>query len=397
MRAPVVAGRTRPGESPGRELAAGLATAAVVAQFLFAQATLAIAVALIAVGRTSRWRPPWLLLPALAGLGWLLAKGAAVTAFAALPFAVLPRRLSVAVVHQLPSALLLGSAEAALVLWLAWYPLPWRPGLVAVLRRRASARALCAGHTVAPDGFALGLVTGTGKPVTVTWAEAERGVLITGQNERRLGEFCLAAACAALRLRKTVVIVDLNGSAARATAGLAKSLGVPVTSEPAASHAAQLGLAVRRRSVALVSQGAAHVVRELIGVLESLREHDLRADCLACISGSEQLEPACLDRLIELGQATGTALVFSSASEACAAAVAPRAQVLVADGAITGNLAMHLASQVTMAGRGVPVIAANLAAQRPGEFTLLARRARARTSRPHVLPKCLLVPVDVTP
>ncbi len=356
MRAPLVAGRTRPGDSPGRELAAGLATAAVVAQFLFAPATLAIAVALMAVGRTSRWRPPWLLLPALAGLGWLLANGAAVTAFAAFP-----RRLSVHVGHQLPSALLFGSAEAALVLWLVWYPLPWRPGLVAVLRRRASARALCAGHTVAPDGFALGLVTGTGKPVSVTWAEAERGVLITGQNER--------------------------------------------------------GQAVRRRSVALVSRGAAQVVRDLIGVLESLRDHDLRADCLACISGSEQLEPACLDRLLELGQATGTALLFSSASEACAAAMAPRAQVVVADGAITGNLATQLASQVTTEGRewaiaaqsgaaarqrrpnGVPVIAANLGAQRPGEFTMLARRAsnRARAGRPCVLPNCLLVPVDVTP
>ena len=98
----------------------------------------------------------------------------------------------------LPSALLLGSAEAALVLWLVWYPLAWRPGLIAALRRRASARALAAGHTVAPGGFALGLVTGTGKPVTVTWAEAERGVLITGQNEARLGELGRAAARAAM-------------------------------------------------------------------------------------------------------------------------------------------------------------------------------------------------------
>ena len=434
MRAPVVAGRTRPGDSPGRELAAGLATAAVVAQFLFAQATLAIAVALIAVGRTLRWRPPWLLLPALAGLGWLLAQGAAVTGFGALPFAAspfaaspfaaspfaaspfagLPRRLFVPVVHQLPAALLLGSAEAALVLWLVWYPLPWRPGLVAVLRRRASARALCAGHTVAPDGFALGLATGSGKPVTVTWAEAERGVLITGQNDLRLGDLCLAAACAALRLRKTVLIADPTGSTASATAGLAKSLGVPVTSGPGSGHAAELGLAVRRRSVALVSLGAAAV---LIGVLESLRQHDLRADCLACIGGAEQLEPACLDRLLELGHATGTALLLSSSSEAWVAAVEPRVQVVAAEGPVPRDLAVQLASQVTMEGRewaiaaqsgaavpqrrpnGVPVITANLAAQRSGEFTVFARGASdwARTSRPRVLPNCLVVPVNVTP
>jgi hypothetical protein len=412
MRAPVVAGRSRPGDSPGRELAAGLATAAVVGQFLFARATLVIAVTLIAVGRTSRWRPPWLLLPALAGLGWLLAQGAAPTAFAALP-----RGLAGPLVRQLPSAVLLGSAEAALVLWVVWYPLAWRSGLVAVLRRRASVRALRAGHTVAPDGFAFGLVTGTGKPVTVTWAEAERGVLITGQNEVRLGELGLAAACAAMRLRKAVLMADLSGNAAAATVGMAKSLGVPVTSEPESSEAPELGLAVRRRSVVVVSPGAAQVVRDLIGVLESLREHDLRADCLVCISGSERLELACLHRLLELGPATGTALLFSSAGDACVAAMAPRAQLVVAEGAITGNLAMQLASQATMEGRewaiaaqsgapvpqrrpdGIPVIAANLIAQRSGEFTVLARRAsgRARTSRPCALPGCLLVPVDVKP
>ncbi len=388
MRAPLVAGRTRPGDpvSTWRELTAALATAAVVAQVLFAPTTLLIAVALIGVGRTSRWRPPWLLLPGLAGLGWMQANGAALTAFAALP-----RRLGVTpgLVQGLPSALLLGSAEAALVLWLAWYPLAWRPGLIAVLRRRASARALAAGHTVAPGGFALGLVTGTGKPVTVTWGEAERGVLMTGHNEVRLGELGRAAARAAMRLRKTVLIVDLSGFAAAATVGLAKSLGVPQSDG---------GSAVRSRSVAVV--GAAQAV----GILESLRTLGLRADCLIWVSAGQQLAPACLDSLLELGPATGTALILTSTSETWVAAVAPRLQVVAAEGPVTRNLALQLAGPAPedrtvaarrlrhrrlLAGRGTLV--ASLVAQRSGEFTMLAG-GMAGSAAP--LPNCLLVPVN---
>ena len=385
MRAPLAAGRTRPGDplSTWAELAAALATAAVVAQVLFVPTTLVIAVALIAVGRTSRWRPQWLLLPGLAGLGWLLANGAALTAFAALP-----HRLGVTpeLAHGLPSALLLGSAEAALALWLVWYPLAWRPGLMAVLHRRASGSALSAGHTVAPGGFALGIVTGTGKPVTVTWAEAERGVLITGHNEVRLAELGRAAACAAMRLRKTVLIVDLSGFAAPATVGLAKSLGVPQSED---------GRAVRNRSVAVVGAGQA------VAALESLRTHGLRADCLIWVSGGQQLAAACLDSLLELGPATGTALIFTSTSEAWAAALAPRLRVVAAEGPVSRNLALQLASLAPdVAGRRFPrrrlpagreTVAASLVAQRSGEFTVLADGMAGSAG---ALPNCRLVPIN---
>ncbi len=135
------------------ELAAGLAAAALTSQLVFAPVTLMIAVALVAVGRVSRWRPAWLLAPAVAGLIWLLQAGtaAAVAGFASssrklsgylLAAAVHPARLAqpaalfagaaTRLAGQLPLALMVAAGEAALVLWFGW----WRawaraPGAVA--------------------------------------------------------------------------------------------------------------------------------------------------------------------------------------------------------------------------------------------------------------------------
>src|SRR5262249_52532899 len=58
---------------PRRELAAGLAAVAIAAQLALAPVTLLIAAVLALVGRISRWRPAWLLLPAVAGACWLAA------------------------------------------------------------------------------------------------------------------------------------------------------------------------------------------------------------------------------------------------------------------------------------------------------------------------------------
>ena len=98
------------------------------------------AVALVAVGRLSRWRPHWLAAPALASLIWLLAVGPASAAAAvgegvaatgrvpARSAARHPGRLAhpaAAVAgagawlpRQLPLALLAATGEAGLVLWL---------------------------------------------------------------------------------------------------------------------------------------------------------------------------------------------------------------------------------------------------------------------------------------
>ena len=54
------------------EFAAALATVALIGQLLFAPVTLLIAALLVAVGRVSRWRPHWLLVPTIAALIWLL-------------------------------------------------------------------------------------------------------------------------------------------------------------------------------------------------------------------------------------------------------------------------------------------------------------------------------------
>jgi hypothetical protein len=347
MRAPTLAQ-----SPPARELAAGLATAAVVAQILFAPAVLGFAAALIAIGRVERWRPHWLLVPAGLGFGWLLARGTLQSGWLLVRGALLARGMPLAsgppqwhtLLDELPLGLLLGSAEAALVLWLTWWrrrPV-WRPGLVALLHRRLSGRSLRRGYT--PDGFALGLVRPTGKLVAVSWTHAERGVLLSDG----LQHCGLAAINAALQLRKTVLILDL--------ADQVSQLGLPVIDQPTP---AELGRAIRDRGVVLASGGTA----ELAGVLDSLREHGLRADCLAWITGAEQLTPACLDMLLDLGPATGTALIFSTTSDAWAVTAASRFQVV--------------------AGR-----AGHPDASGAGEFTIVTSPA---SNRPVLLPDCQLV------
>ena len=248
------------------ELAAGLATAALLSQLVFAPVTLLIAATLVAVGRVSRWRPAWLLVPAVAGLVWLLQAG---TARGVASFALSSRQLSgyllAATVHparlvqpgaafagaaarlpgQLPLALLVAAGEASIVLWLGWRR-AWarataavasgavaatgrrfRPGLVALARRRVSASALSGGRTLTADGCALGLQTSTGELAGFSWAAAENGVLLTGAHRPDLDQLGLAAVCAALRIRKTVLLADLaNAGLAGQVTAMARRLGV---------------------------------------------------------------------------------------------------------------------------------------------------------------------------
>ena len=67
------------------EVIAACAVAILVAHLLLAQLTFVLAVAFAVAGRTSRWRPWWLLAPAAAGVAWVLTAGpqSALAGFAA--------------------------------------------------------------------------------------------------------------------------------------------------------------------------------------------------------------------------------------------------------------------------------------------------------------------------
>jgi hypothetical protein len=404
-----------------RELAAGLAAVAVVAQCALTPAMLLVAGLLVLVGRISRWQLAWLLLPALGSACWLAVAGLPATAHALtagagrlmaadLAVALHPGRL----LHpaaafagwgrwlpkELPLLLLAGTAEAAIVLW------PYRtqrPGLVAALRRRVAAAALAAGHTVTANGFAIG-VSGSGRLSAVSWAQAERGVLLIGGDPAGLDQIGLAIACAAVRRRKGVLVLDLSANAVdgrmkRAqparldqrgvsvcaqVAGLAERVGVPVTcigsvadDGPGALEAGAVrgcrtsrtgslngafGRAIRGRSVVLVaahhavaersdaarseaarSDATQQALSELAGTLTSLHELGLRADCLTWVVGCETADASRLSDLLSLGHATGTTVVLSAKSPEVAAELAAAAGVVVASGPVTGNLAERLA------------------------------------------------------
>ena len=420
------------------ELAAGLATAAVLTQLLLAQLPLAIAAGLIAVGRVSRWRPHWIALPALAGLGWLLTVGvAAPTAdFAAgstrflgylAALAAHPARLPHLAAYlatagrwlsgELPLALLAGTAEAALVLWLhCWRGRNWRAGLIAAVRCRIHAKELAAGHTVTRHGCALGLNPGTGGLAGLSWAEAECGVLLAGPDSTELGRVGLAVACAAIRRRKTVLVLDLAGSLEPAgqLLALARSAGVSLTEigAPFSGLSASLGRAIRSRGVLVVSvrpaEAAHQVLDELASVLTSLRDLQLRADCLSWVYGCERLEPSLLARLLALGPATGTAILLGTSSAAQAASLSDDVGAVVVAGQMAQDRALLL-SGLALEGHQFPSAALSraadgnssplaevpasathpvkqafttiLATQRPGTFTLI-------TTAGGVLPDC---------
>jgi hypothetical protein len=417
------------------ELAAGLAAVAVVAQLALAPVILLVAGMLVLAGRISRWQPAWLLLPALGGACWLAVAGLPATAHAVaagagrliaaeLAVAAHPQRLlhpatafagSGRWLHQeLPLLVLAGTAEAAIVLWLStrthtgrvraphagWRRLTGaetlrgrRPGLIVMLRRRRAVAALAAGHTVTASGFAIGVDYQSGRLAAVSWAQAERGVLLTGDDPIEFDQIALGIACAAVRRRKAVLVLDLaaagasrSASVCAQVAGLAERVGVPVTcvgsvarspvarapvrpgaaavpgarTSGAVSLNGAFGRAIRGRGVVLVPahqpdaaqsesaqyEPAQQAVGDLAGTLASLRELGLRGDCLAWVSGCEAADASLLSDLLALGHATGTAVVLTTTSPGIAADLAGEAGVVVASGPIASNLAQRLAESV---------------------------------------------------
>lgn len=219
-----------------RELLAALATAALLGQLALAPVTLVIAVALWAAGRISRWHASWLAVPAAAGTAWTVTAG---LARAAAGYTAVPSQLAVPLIAlltghgpapyqalaaaghalpgQLPLALLAGTAEAGWLRWLDWlhraggYQLPRRPGAIALARRRHATAAIRGGGVVTRDGCCLGVEELTGRRVTISWKQAETGVLCAGTDPADAAGLALGLAVAAIRRRKSVIIIDVAG------------------------------------------------------------------------------------------------------------------------------------------------------------------------------------------
>jgi hypothetical protein len=237
-----------PGDIPRRaELIAACVLLGVILHLLFAQLTLVLAVIFQLTTKLSRWRPQWLAGPAVFGAVWALAEGVgrAFSGFASGPGKVAAYLGGIGghpghIIHlgtaysglgqwlpqQFPIALIAASAEAAVAAWLTWlhtdeWRLPgYRPGLLTWLRRRYLLRFITSGGVVTRDGACLGLDATTGGRVAVSWAEAEGGVLCVGSPGSGTTTTSFQFVHAAIRRRKPVIAVDLDGSK-----GLADTIG----------------------------------------------------------------------------------------------------------------------------------------------------------------------------
>jgi len=220
----------------GEILAVGVVLV-VMAHVLFAQLTIVIAAAFYLITKVTRWRLTWLLVPAAVAVVWTAAVGprVAVAGFVAGP-AQVARYLGAnghQVSHllhftgafagigswlprQLPVAVLVGAAEAALACWLSWLHTdewnvpPARPGLIVAARRAAAVRAIRAGGVVTRDGGCLGVEPGSGARVAVSWSEAAGGISVCGSAEQDVLTTSFQLVYAAVRRRKPVLAVDLT-------------------------------------------------------------------------------------------------------------------------------------------------------------------------------------------
>lgn len=246
-----------PASFPRRgELIAACAVLIVLTHLLFAQLTLVLAVMFAVAGKVTRWRLCWLLAPAVVGLAWMLTEGPgeALAGFAAGPSSVL-RHLAGGTIaghaarplaafagiggwlpRQLPVALPLAAAEAALAGWLAWLHTdewsvpPPRPGAVAALRAAFGVRRIRSGAVLTRDGVALGVAPLTGAVAMLTWQEISRGVLVTGADAGEVTLTCQQLVHAAVRRRKPVIVLDDGHDAdiARALAAACQATGTPL-------------------------------------------------------------------------------------------------------------------------------------------------------------------------
>jgi hypothetical protein len=215
-------------------LASGAAAAVMIFQLAVAPVTLGLAAAFVLIARVSRWRPLWLIVPAVAGLGWAAGAGAGravagyllvgsrliqtLTEPAPLPahlarLALLASYWRHGLPVQLPIALIVAAAQARLTVRLAAGE-RFRPGVIVAARRACVRAARRRGQFATPDGCCVGLIPDTGRRAAVSWEEARGGVLITGRDLAPVTSTGLELAVAAIQHRKTVIIADLAASAA---------------------------------------------------------------------------------------------------------------------------------------------------------------------------------------
>ena len=239
-----------PEQLPRRgEIVAACVVALLLVHLVFAQLTFVLAVIFAVTSKVSRWRLPWLAVPAAAGAAWTLVIGpaAAAAGFAAGPAQIIGYLGAHGLLHvdgavsgafrgafsgpgggwmprQFPVALIAAAAEAAVAGWLDWLHTdewavpPSRPGLVAAARRAATTRAIRGGAVVTRNGATLGTVPETGARAALSWDEVTAGVLMTGAAGRDIASTGFQVVHAALRLRKPVIVLDLTGDPAMGSA-----------------------------------------------------------------------------------------------------------------------------------------------------------------------------------
>jgi hypothetical protein len=217
------------------DLTATVVVVASLVQLIFAQLTLAMTICLVIVGKVSRWRPLWLAVPATAGVAWLLAVGvrpalAGYLAGGSRLLGLLARHDTLGakakdlsdmlagwrrwLPGQLPVGLVAATAQAAI------RSLPgrtarsrYRGGALVAARSSYLAATLRRGELATGDGCCLGIVAETGRRASVSWPEAEAGVLCTSLDADAVSATGRDLALAAIQHRKTVLIVDLAAEA----------------------------------------------------------------------------------------------------------------------------------------------------------------------------------------
>jgi len=433
----------------GNELVASIAVLIVLVHLLLAQLTLVLTVVFALAGKISRWRLWWLITPAAAGLAWMLAAGPAeaLAGFTAGPSSILghlpdgtaarsiahPLAVFSGASHwlprQLPAALPLAAAEAAVIGWLGWLhtdewavPAP-RPGVVAALRAAVATRRIRSGGVVTRAGCALGVVPATGAVAGLSWAEASHGVLVTGAGARDVTLTGLQVVHAALRRRKPVIVLDDGHDAAiaHALAAACRATATPLRHDhstslagdamavdaaggasrlwtPVGAHAEglrqpagiDLGRVVRERSVALLParspESAADAVAGLAALCADLRRIGVDGDGLVWVPRGEQVPAEDLAALARDGAVAGLPVLIGTVSPAVAAGLAAVAGALIVHRITDQDLAAGLAART-----GTKLLPAAVAVARGGPpLPASAEPGTALTACPAVEPRILL-------